>query len=96
MPQVRFVPAALQDLTRLREFLRSKSPAAAQRAAATIIKTIQLLGQHPQIGRPVKEMDTEFRELVIDFGDSGYIALYRLEGDIVTILAIRHQREVGY
>lgn len=96
MPQVRFAQAALQDLTRLREFLRPKSPVAAQRAAATITKTIQLLGQHPQIGRPVEDMDPEFRELVIDFGDSGYIALYRLEGDAVVVLAIRHQREVGY
>lgn len=96
MPQVRFAPAALQDLARLREFLRPKSPAAAQRAAATIIKSIQLLGDHPQIGRPVEDMDPECRELVIDFGDSGYIALYRLRGDIVTVLALRHQREAGY
>lgn len=96
MPQVRFAPAALQDLNRLREFLRPKSLSAAQRAAATIIKTIQLLDQHPQIGRLVEDMAPEFRELVIDFGDSGYVALYRISVDGVTVLAVRHQREVGY
>ncbi len=96
MPRVIFAPAALRDLERLREFLRPKNPAAAKRAAAAIVKAVQLLGQHPKIGRPAEEMDIEYRELVIDFGDSGYIALYRYEGGFVTILALRHQKEVGY
>ncbi|OZA12586.1 MAG: hypothetical protein B7X94_03655, partial [Hydrogenophilales bacterium 17-62-8] len=84
MPQVRFAPAALRDLERLREFLRSKNPAAAKRAALAITKAIKILGQHPQIGRPTGELDREFleehnpegnkhRELPIDFGDSGYV-----------------------
>jgi hypothetical protein len=40
----------------------------------------------------------ELRELVIAFGDSGYVALYRREAtdDAVYILAFRHQKEVGY
>lgn len=96
MPQVRFTHAALRDLERLREFLRPKNPAAAQRAAIAIKKTIQMLSQHPQIGRPVENMEPEYRELLIDFGDSGYIALYRLDGDLVTVLALRHQKECGY
>ena len=52
MPQVRFAPAALRDLQRLREFLRPKNPAAAQRAAETIIKAVQVLRQQPMVGRP--------------------------------------------
>lgn len=37
------------------------------------------------------------RELVISRGSTGYIALYRYHEirDVVTVLAIRHQREVG-
>jgi len=96
MPQVRFAPAALRDLQRLREFLRAKNPAAAKRAGATIIKSVQLLGQQPQIGRHVGEMPPEFRELPIDFGHTGYIARYHFADDIVTVLAIRHQKEAGY
>lgn len=96
MPQVKFTLAALDDLERLREFLRPKNPAAAKRAAVAITKAIQLLGQHPQIGRPAEEMDIEYRELPIDFGDSGYVALYRYEGDLVTVLSLRHQKEAGY
>lgn len=96
MPHVIFAPAALRDLERLREFLRPKNPVAAKKAAAAIIKAIQLLETHPRIGRPAEEMDLEYRELVIDFGDSGYIALYRYEGESVTVLALRHQKEAGY
>jgi plasmid stabilization system protein ParE len=96
MPQVIFAPAALNDLERLREFLRPKNPAAAKRAASVITKAIQLLSQHPQVGRPTEGMNIEYRELPIDFGDSGYIALYRYEGNFVTILALRHQKKVGY
>ncbi len=96
MSQVKFALAALNDLARLREFLRPKNSAAAKRAAVAITEAVQLLGQHPQIGRPAEEMDIEYRELLIDFGDSGYVALYRYEGDLVTVLSLRHQKEAGY
>lgn len=41
-------------------------------------------------------MDTAFREWPIEFGDSGYIALYHFDGETATILAVRHQKEAGY
>ena len=49
------------------------------------------------LDRPVDDAE-DLRELVIDFGASGYLALYRVEQDldIVTILAIKHQSEVCY
>ena len=40
-------------------------------------------------------MDPEFREWLIDFGDSGYAILYRFDGGMVAILAVRHQKEAG-
>jgi plasmid stabilization system protein ParE len=50
----------------------------------------------PHIGRPVDEMPEAFRDWLIDFGDSGYIARYRYDGDTVLVLAIRHQKEAGW
>lgn len=40
----------------------------------------------------------EPRELVIIFGNFGYVALYRHEpaADAVYVLAFRHQKEAGY
>lgn len=45
-----------------------------KRAVEKIMKSLQILGYQPQIGRPVKDMPDEYREWVIDFGDSGYVA----------------------
>lgn len=53
------------------------------------------LGQRPGIGRPVEEMP-ECRELLVDSGDSGYVALYRHTGDQLTVVALRHQLEADY
>lgn len=96
MPQVIFAPTAIQDLERLREFLRPKNPMAAERAAKAIIEGIKTLGQLPRIGRPIDDLPEEFRDWLIDFGDSGYVARYRVEGEAVVILAIRHQKEAGF
>jgi len=56
------------------------------------------LRQHPQLGRPVEDMPSEFRDLVIPFGDGGYVMRYRYAEaeDTVYVLAIRHQREAGF
>ena len=96
MPQVRFSPPAIRDLERLREFLRPKSPIAAKRAGEVIVKAVQVLGLQPKLGRPIEDMPDEFREWIIDFGDSGYVARYRIDTDAVTVLAVRHQKEIGY
>lgn len=78
-------------------FLQTKAPEAARRAGQAIERQFLLLETTPDIGRPFPEMP-ELRELVIAFGDSGYVALYHheLTDDAVYILAFRHQKEAGY
>lgn len=96
MPNVVFAPAAIRDIQRLRDFLQPKNPDAARRAGEAIRQGVKALGAYPRMGRMVDDLPQEFREWLIDFGDSGYVARYRIEGDTVTILAVRHQREAGY
>ena len=96
MPRVILSPAALEDLQRLREFLRLKSPEAAKRSAKVIVRAIQILSHQSGIGRPAPDLGPECRELPIDFGGSGYLALYRQRGDDIIILALRHQLENDY
>ncbi len=96
MPQLIWTPPALLDVQRLYRFLASKDRHAAQRAVATIRRSVNILAHQPQVGRPVEEMDTEFREWPIDFGNSGYIALYYFDGHTAVLLAVRHQSEAGY
>ncbi|MFC5771086.1 type II toxin-antitoxin system RelE/ParE family toxin [Thauera sinica] len=84
-------------MERCREFLATKAPEAARRAGQAIERQLRLLETAPDIGRPFPDMP-ELRELVIAFGDSGYLALYRHEPtvDAVYVLAFRHQKEAGY
>ncbi|WP_198970957.1 type II toxin-antitoxin system RelE/ParE family toxin [Xylophilus sp. ASV27] len=96
MSRLIWSPQALLDVQRLYRFLASKNIDAAKRAVKAIRQGVKVLGQQPGIGRPIEDMPDEFREWVIDFGDSGYVARYRLNPDEVVILAVRHQREAGY
>ena len=78
-------------------FLAEKNPQATLRAGQAIQHQFTLLESKPEIGRPIDDFP-ELRELIIPFGDSRYIALYRFErsDDSVYILAFRHQKEAGY
>ena len=77
--------------------MASKDINAAKRALLVIREAFIPLQHAPMIGRPVEDHDG-FHELVIDFGASGYLALYRYEPtmETATILAIKHQREDDY
>ena len=96
MPRLIWTPAALQDVQRLYRFLAEKNSDAARRAVKTIRDSVKVLERQPGVGRPAEEMDPEYREWIIDFGDNGYVVLYRYRGDTAVILAVRHQREAGY
>ena len=96
MSRLIWSPSALLDVQRLYRFLAPKNLDAAKRGVAAIRQGVKVLEQQPGVGRPVDEMDDEFRDWIIDFGDSGYVARYRVDPQSVTILAVRHQKEVGF
>ena len=95
MAQVVYSANALANLERAFAFLLENDPKAAITAAHAIREAVTVLRRHPLIGRTV---EGGLRELVISFGKTGYIALYRFlpAQDVVRILAIRHQRELDY
>ncbi|BDT70141.1 hypothetical protein os1_43340 [Comamonadaceae bacterium OS-1] len=96
MPRLIWSRPALLDVQRLYRFLAVKNLNAARRAVKTMRQGVKALELQPGIGRPIEEMPEDFREWLIDFGDSGYVARYRIDADTVTILAVRHQKEVGF
>lgn len=96
MPRLIWAPPALLDVQRLHRFLAPKNPDAAKWAVKAIRQGVQVLGQQPGMGRPVEDLPEEFREWIIDFGDSGYVARYRVDQEAVIILSVRHQKEVGF
>ena len=95
--QLRFTPEAANDLRRLYAFLADNDLAAAKKALKTIGKAWEILEEFPFSCRKAQNDNPFLREIIIPFGDSGYVALYEIEGNkIVTILAVRHQREEDY
>jgi plasmid stabilization system protein ParE len=86
---------SLTHLERAFEFLHQANPGAAVAAAQAIRSVVDNLGTHPLLGRRIHG---DIRELVISYGATGYIALYRflVPQDEIRILAIRHQREIGF
>lgn len=95
MAQVVYSRNSLANLERLYRFLAEKNPGAAARAIRTIREKIKFLARHPRLGRIDSERP-EYRELLIPFGDAGYVARYRLDDKTVVVLAVRHAREAGY
>lgn len=96
MPRISYSPIALQDLIRLGNFLKTKNPETAKRAVKTIRVAIEAIKNQPDRFRPVPEM-VNFREVIIDFGASGYIArYYKKSDDEIIIVRIKHQLEVDF
>ena len=95
MATIVYSARSLTHLERAFEFLRKENPEAAVAAAQAIRSAVDNLGAHPLLGRRIHG---DIRELVISYGATGYIALYRFRvpQDEIRILAIRHQREIGF
>jgi plasmid stabilization system protein ParE len=92
-----FDTEALDDLERIFEFNARRDPATALDHVELVRSAVSILDSHPHIGRPAARGST-LRELVISHGRTGYVALYEYSPieKLVRVVAIRHQREVGY
>ncbi|MEZ2296891.1 type II toxin-antitoxin system RelE/ParE family toxin [Variovorax sp. RCC_210] len=99
---IRFTRQAAEDLERLYDFVlereldRNGDLALVSRALEAIEHGTSALAFSPFTCR--KAGDSPFiRELVINFGASGYVALFEIEAsDSIVVAAVRHQREDDY
>jgi addiction module RelE/StbE family toxin len=96
MHQLEWSTRATSDLKRLRAFLQEKNPRAASAAVDLLMLAARELQHFPSIGRPLSDDEPEHRELPVPFSNSGYVILYRFNGDVVEVLAVKHMREAGY
>lgn len=85
---IRWTPAALQDLDRVRAYLAERADSETMRSEARRIwHGCQRLRQFPESGRPGRIPMT--RELVIP----PYVVPYRITGDVVEILNVFHSAQ---
>ena len=95
--QIRLAPRAAADLQRLFDFLAEHDLSAAEDARVAIGKAIEFLQTFPFACRKAAPDQPFLREMVIEFGQAGYVALYEIENTgMVTVLAVRHQRESDF
>ena len=95
--RVQFTLEAKADLERLYRFLLEHDLIAAENALAAIDRAWLLLEEFPFSCRKIDETNPFLRELIIPFGEAGYVALFDIEDQhTVTVMAVRHQREDDY
>jgi plasmid stabilization system protein ParE len=96
--RVEFEQQALDDLQRLHDFLLVAAPEYADQSLDRIHQSFKTLEIIPHSCRKADiQSDHNLRELVIDEGRSGYLALFEIRpSNCVLILAVRHQRESDY
>jgi plasmid stabilization system protein ParE len=92
MRKIIWLPEAINDLARLREFIGDKNREAARRAAITIKNMAKILKDYPDIIHPIEDLP-DFHDLVVPFGSGSYMVRYRIEENTVYITGIRHSKE---
>jgi toxin ParE1/3/4 len=95
MAAVEVTQRALADFERLFDSIAAEDPHRAGEQILSVRKALELLAEHPQLGRAAEEGR---RELILSRGRHGHIAKYRWlpAADIVLILAVRQHLEAGY
>lgn len=84
--------AALADLDRFVEFLNQEHPSLAARVATEIIAKVQILAEHPRLGRPIAGRE-EYRQIVLQVLRAAYVFQYRFDGERLVMLRIYHARK---
>jgi len=95
---VRLTYEVLEDLKRLQTSLLERDLAPAERTLDAIEFALRLLEHSPYSCRKAWPGDRPLlRDLVIPFGNAGYVALSEIDGPRhISIRAVRHQREDDY
>ncbi len=95
--RIRFTEEAQDDLLRLYDFLLQRDIELAERALGIVRQALTMLETFPFACRKARPNLPFLRELLIPFGQEGYVALFEIEdAETVTVLAFRHQREDDY
>jgi plasmid stabilization system protein ParE len=84
-------PLAIDRASEIAEYIAQDKPSAAEKWINTVFSKVEQLKSSPEIGRVVPEIrNDEFRELL--YGN--YRIIYPIEKKQISILAIRHGKQI--
>ena len=86
-----WAPLAVDRATEIAEYIAQDKPSAAEKWINTVFSKVEQLKSAPEIGRIVPEINNrQFRELI--YGN--YRIIYRIEKKQISILTIRHGKQI--
>ncbi|MBU4345519.1 MAG: type II toxin-antitoxin system RelE/ParE family toxin [Proteobacteria bacterium] len=84
-------PLAVDRASEITDYIAQDKPSAAEKWIDIVFSKVEQLKSSPEIGRIVPEInDNRFRELI--YGN--YRIIYRIETKQISILTIRHGRQI--
>ena len=84
-------PLAIDRASEIAEYIAQDKPSAAEKWTNTVFSRVEQLKSSPEIGRIVPEIkNNQFRELIY----SNYSMVYRIEKEQISILTIRHGKQI--
>ncbi|MCU0898521.1 MAG: type II toxin-antitoxin system RelE/ParE family toxin [Burkholderiales bacterium] len=89
-----FSHEARDDLVRLRSFIAAQDPAVAERVAASLVRGIERVVRHPQIGKrvsigPGESAPDEIRDWLV----GPCVVRHLIAADRIVVLRVWHGRE---
>jgi plasmid stabilization system protein ParE len=84
--RVELLPKAVRDLEAIIDYIAADSPRGAKKVSASLADALQLIGEHPEIGRPVSGRN--LRLFVVP--GLPYVMPYRFRRNTVEILRVFH------
>ena len=84
-------PLAIDRASEIAEYIAQDKPDTAEKWINTVFSKVEQLKSSPEIGRIVPEIrNDQFRELI--YGN--YCIIYRIEKNQISILTIRHGKQI--
>ena len=84
-------PLAIDRASEIAKYIAQDKPSAAEKWINTVFSKVEQLKSSPEIGRVVPEIgNDQFRELI--YGN--YRIIYRIEKTQISILTIRHGKQI--
>ncbi len=84
-------PLAIDRASEIAEYIAQDKPSAAEKWIKRVFSKVEQLKSSPEIGRVVPEIrNDQFRELI--YGN--YRIIYRIEKKQISILTIRHGKQI--
>ncbi len=84
-------PLAIDRVAKIAQYIAQDSPGSAQKWVESTFQVVERLEQFPKSGRIVPEiMQDDFREII----HGNYRIIYRLQTESISILTVRHGRQI--